>query len=47
MLDLAIMDAAALPVHDSFILHLGYAETGALWGPSVGHSTAVSKLKYL
>ena len=28
MLHFADMDAPALPVHDSFILHHGYAETG-------------------
>ena len=28
MLHFAAMDAPALPVHDSFILHHGYGETG-------------------
>ena len=28
MVHFAIMDAPALPVHDSFILHHAYAETG-------------------
>lgn len=30
MLNFTIMDAPALPVHDSFILHHAYAETGEL-----------------